>query len=130
MVKKVIYTEEAPKPIGPYSQAIKVGSWLFISGQIPIDPRTGEIVKGSFEDKVKKVLKNIEAIVRAAGGSLRDIVKVTVYLRDIKLFSRFNEVYKEFFKEEPPARVVIEVSALPKDADLEVEAIAYIGGDT
>ncbi len=126
MSKRVIYTDKAPKPVGPYSQAVLVNGWLFIAGQIPLDPSTGRIVEGSFEDKVRRVLENIKAIVEAAGGTLKDIVKVTVYLRDISLFDRFNKVYSEYFSEDPPARVVVEVSRLPKDSDVEVEAIAYI----
>ncbi len=126
MVKEIIYTEKAPKPIGPYSQGIKVGNWLFISGQIPIDPITGQLVKGSFRDKVVRVLENIKAIVEATGGSLENVVKVTVYLRDISKFPEFNEIYAQYFREKPPARVVVEVSNLPKGVDLEVEAIAYI----
>ncbi len=126
-MKKIVYTDKAPKPVGPYSQGILVDKWLFIAGQIPIDPSTNELVKGSFRDAVKRVLENIKAIVEAAGGSLDNIVKVTVYLKDIRLFKEFNEVYKEYFKKEPPARVVIEVANIPLNADLEVEAIAYIG---
>ena len=126
MSKRVIYTDKAPKPVGPYSQAVLVNGWLFIAGQIPLDPSTGRMVEGSFEDKVRRVLENIKAIVEAAGGTLKDIVKVTVYLRDISLFDRFNKVYSEYFSEDPPARVVVEVSRLPKDSDVEVEAIAYI----
>ncbi len=126
MSKRVIYTDKAPKPVGPYSQAVLVNGWLFIAGQIPLDPSTGRMVEGSFEDKVRRVLENIKAIVEAAGGTLKDIVKVTVYLRDISLFDRFNKVYSEYFSEDPPARVVVEVSRLPKDSDIEVEAIAYI----
>ena len=127
MSKKIVFTEKAPKPIGPYSQGVVVNGWLFISGQIPIDPSTGEIVHGSFKEQVVRVLENIKAIVEAAGGTLRNIVKVTVYLRDISKFSEFNEVYSKYFSEEPPARVVVEVSNLPKGVDLEVEAIAFIG---
>ncbi len=126
--KKVIQTNKAPAPVGPYSQAILASGWLFVAGQIPLDPETGEMVKGGFEDKVRRVLDNLKAIVEAAGGSLGDVVKVTVYLRDISLFPRFNQIYAEYFKEKPPARVVVEVSNLPKDADLEVEAVAYLGG--
>ncbi len=126
--KKVIRTENAPAPVGPYSQAILAGGWLYVAGQIPLDPKTGRMVEGSFEEKVRRVLDNLKAIVEAAGGSLDDVVKVTVYLRDINLFSRFNQVYAEYFKENPPARVVVEVSNLPKGADLEVEAVAYLGG--
>lgn len=128
MGKKIVYTDKAPKPVGPYSQGVIAGEWLFIAGQIPIDPSTGRIIEGSFRDKARRVLENVKAVVEAAGGSLDDVVKVTVYLRDIKLFSEFNEVYREYFKENPPARVVVEVSSLPLNADLEVEAIAYIGG--
>lgn len=113
--------------MGPYSQGVVAGGWLYIAGQIPIDPATGRLVEGSFEDKVRRVLENIRAIVEAAGGSLRDVVKVTVYLRDISLFDEFNRVYASYFSEEPPARVVVEVSNLPKGVDLEVEAIAYLG---
>ncbi|ABM80089.1 RidA family protein [Hyperthermus butylicus] len=125
--KQVVRTDKAPAPVGPYSQAILAGGWLFISGQIPIDPSTGEMVEGSFEEKVRRVLENIKAIVEAAGGSLDDIVKVTVYLRDISRFAEFNKIYSEYFRENPPARVVVEVSNLPKNAELEVEAIAYLG---
>ena len=126
--KRVVRTDRAPAPVGPYSQAILAGGWLFISGQIPIDPATGKMVEGSFEEKVRRVLENIKAIVEAAGGTLRDIVKVTVYLKDIRRFEEFNRVYSEYFREDPPARVVVEVSNLPKGAELEVEAIAYLGG--
>jgi 2-iminobutanoate/2-iminopropanoate deaminase len=126
LAKRVVYTDKAPKPVGPYSQAVLVNGWLFIAGQIPLDPATGKMVEGSFEDKARRVLENIKAIVEAAGGSLRDVVKVTVYLRDISLFERFNKVYSEYFSEEPPARVVVEVSNLPKNAEVEVEAVAYI----
>lgn len=123
---KVIYTPEAPKPIGPYSQGVVAGCFLFVSGQIPLDPRTGSMVEGDFKAKVRRVLDNVKAIVEASGGTLRDIVKVTVYLRDIRLFQEFNEVYSQYFPEDPPARAVIEVSSLPRGADVEVEAIAYI----
>ncbi len=125
-MKEVVYTDKAPKPVGPYSQGIKVGNFLFISGQIPIDPITGKLVDGSFEDKVRRVLENIKAIVEAAGGTLDNVVKVTVYLKDISKFQEFNKVYSQYFKEKPPARVVIEVPNLPLNADIEVEAIAYI----
>ena len=125
-MKEVIFTDKAPKPVGPYSQAIKAGDFLFIAGQIPLDPETGTLVEGSFQDKVRRVLENIKAIVEAGGGSLNDIVKVTVYLKDIDKYSEFNEVYSEYFKDSKPSRVVVGVSNLPKGVDLEVEAIAYI----
>lgn len=126
MAKQVVFTEKAPKPVGPYSQGVKAGGFLFVAGQIPIDPSTGRIVEGSFEDKVRRVLENVKAVVEAAGGSLDNVVKVTVYLKDISLFDRFNKVYAEYFPRNPPARVVVEVSNLPKGVELEVEAIAYI----
>ena len=125
-MKEAVYTDRAPRPVGPYSQGILSGELLFISGQIPLDPETGKLVNGSFEDKVRRVMENIKAIVEAAGGSMDDIVKVTVYLRDITRFSEFNKVYSEYFKGVPPARVVVEVSNLPLGAELEVEAIAVI----
>ncbi len=125
--KQAVYTDNAPRPVGPYSQAILAGGCtLYISGQIPLDPVSGELVDGSFEDKVKRVLENIRAIVEAAGGSMSDIVKVTVYLKDIGKFARFNRVYSEYFKTVPPARVVVGVAELPLGAELEVEAIAYL----
>jgi len=126
LAKQVVFTEKAPKPVGPYSQGVKAGGFLFVAGQIPIDPSTDRIVEGSFEDKVRRVLENVKAVVEAAGGSLDNVVKVTVYLKDISLFDRFNKVYAEYFPRNPPARVVVEVSNLPKGVELEVEAIAYI----
>lgn len=123
---KVIYTSNAPKPIGPYSQGVIAGCFLFISGQIPIDPTTGVLVEGDFKDKVRRVLENIKAIVEAAGASLKDVVKVTVYLKNIKAFQDFNEVYVQYFSGNPPARAVVEVSNLPAGADIEVEVIAYV----
>jgi 2-iminobutanoate/2-iminopropanoate deaminase len=125
-VKKVVTTEKAPKPIGPYSQAVCVDGWLYISGQIPIDPSTGSLVAGSFEEQTIRVLENLKAIVEAAGGSLRDVVKVTVFLRDISAFPRFNEVYSKYFSTEPPARSVVEVKNLPRSADVMVEAVAKL----
>ena len=125
--KEAVYTDKAPRPVGPYSQGVLAGGcFLFISGQIPIDPSTGGLVKGDFSEKVRRVLDNVKAIVEAAGGTLDDIVKVNVYLRDIGLFHEFNKVYSEYFKGVPPARAVVEVSNLPLGVELEVEAIAYL----
>jgi 2-iminobutanoate/2-iminopropanoate deaminase len=126
-LKEAVFTDKAPRPVGPYSQAIIAGGFVFVSGQIPLDPATGKLVEGSFEEKARRVMENIKAVLEAAGASMDDIVKVTVYLRDIKLFAEFNRVYAEYFRGPPPARVVVEVSNLPLNADLEVEAIAYIG---
>ena len=125
-MRRVIYTPKAPKPVGPYSQGVIAGNYLFVSGQIPIDPETGEVVKGDFKTQVRRVLENIKAIVEASGASMKDVVKVTVYLKDMNKFREFNEIYKEYFKEEPPARSVVEVSNLPKNVDLEIDAIVYI----
>jgi len=125
MPKKTILTEKAPKPIGPYSQAIKAGPFLFISGQIPIDPSTGEVVKGDIREQTLRVMENIKAILEEAGFTFDDVVKVTVFLKDLSLFSKFNEVYGTFFGNSPPARTTVEVANLPKNVLLEVEAIAY-----
>jgi len=125
-MKKIIYTERAPRPIGPYSQGIVAGCYVFISGQIPIDPLTGNIVDGGFSDRVIRVLENVKVIIESVGGTLNDIVKVTVFLRDIGMFQQFNEIYSKYFKEDPPARTVVEVSNLPRGVDIEMEAIAYI----
>ncbi|MEM3832960.1 MAG: RidA family protein [Thermoprotei archaeon] len=125
-VKKIIFTEKAPKPIGPYSQGVFASSFLFISGQIPIDPVTGQLVEGDFATKVRRVLDNLKNIVEAAGGNLRNIVKVNVYLKDMNKFGEFNSIYSEYFLDSPPARSVVEVSNLPRGVDLEVEAIAFI----
>ncbi len=126
--KEAVFTDKAPRPVGPYSQAVRAGDFLFVSGQIPIDPSSGELVKGDFREAVKRVMENLKAIVEAAGASIDDVVKVTVYIRDISKFHEFNEVYSEYFKGVPPARVVVEVSNLPLNADVEIEAIAYVGG--
>ncbi len=126
-ILKYVYTEEAPKPVGPYSQGVIAGEWLFVSGQIPIDPKTGEVMKDSFKSMARRAIENVLAVVRAAGGDVENIVKVTVYMKDISRFSEFNEVYEEYFKEHKPARAVIGVASLPKGVELEIEAIAYLG---
>uniref|UniRef100_A0A7C1I2A0 RidA family protein n=1 Tax=Fervidicoccus fontis TaxID=683846 RepID=A0A7C1I2A0_9CREN len=125
-MRVALFTERAPRPTGPYNQAVCVDGWLFISGQIPIDPATSVIVGESFEKQVERVLENMKAIIEAAGGSLRDVVKTTVFLKDIKKFGAFNEVYARYFSEDPPARSVIEVSDLPRGVEIEVEAIAKL----
>lgn len=123
---RYVYTERAPKPVGPYSQAVVAGDTVFISGQLPIDPATGELVRTTFKDAVRQALSNLVEIVRAAGGDLENIAKVTVYLKDVTKFSEFNEVYSEFFKYNKPARAVVGVASIPRDADLMVEAVAYL----
>jgi len=123
---KFVFTENAPKPVGPYSQAVGAGNFVFISGQIPLDPKTGHIVGKDIKEQAKKALENIKAIVEAAGGSIKNIIKVNVYIKDINLFGEFNAVYEEFFGEHKPARAVVEVSGIPKGVLVEIEAIAYI----
>ncbi len=121
-----IYTEKAPKPVGPYSQAIKVGNSLLISGQIGIDPSTGKLKK-DFKEQVKQILKNTEEILKAAGFSKNNVVKVTVYLTDLSMFPEFNSVYEDFFKgiEPLPVRVTVGVAELPLSADIEMEFMAF-----
>ncbi|RLE81661.1 MAG: deaminase [Thermoprotei archaeon] len=125
MAKKVVFTEKAPKPIGPYSQAIKVGPFLFGSGQIALDPETGEVVKGGIREQTRRVLENIKAVLEEAGFSLNDVVKVTVFIKDLSLFNEFNEEYGKYFGDKPPARTTVEVAQLPKGVLLEVDFIAY-----
>ncbi len=125
---KKILTDKAPTPVGPYSQGILYGNFLFTAGQIGINPETGKLVEG-FENQVKQCLKNLEAVLNAAGASKCSIVKVTVFLTDISKFSKFNDIYKKFLDGCPvkPARSVVEVSALPLGAEVEVECIAVRG---
>ena len=123
MAKEIISTENAPQAIGPYSQAVKTGNLIFISGQIPLDPKTGNLVEGSIKDETNQVLKNLKSICEAAGYSLDDAVKITIFLTDLANFSVVNDLMKEFFSEPYPARATIEVSALPLGVNVEIEAI-------
>ena len=125
MNKEVIFTEKAPKAIGQYSQAQKVGDLLFTSGQIPLNPSTGELVT-EIKAATKQSLENVKAILEAAGTSLENVVKTVVYIKDMNDFGEVNEVYGEYFKENAPARSCVEVARLPKDALVEIEAIAII----
>ncbi len=118
-----IYTENAPKPVGPYSQAVKVNNMLFISGQIPIKPETGEIIYNDIEKATELTLKNLLNIAEAGGYKLTDFVKLTIYLKNINNFQLVNKVYEKFFSNHKPARVVVEVSNLPKNVDIEIDAI-------
>jgi len=118
-----IVTKNAPQAIGPYSQAIRYGDFLFVSGQIAIDPQTADIIEGDIEAQTGQVLKNIAAIIDAAGMSLQDVVKCTCFLKDMNDFVRFNAVYENYFGESLPARETVEVSRLPKDVQVEVSAI-------
>ena len=123
-VKKILSTQKAPAAIGPYSQAVRFGKFLFISGQIPINPDTNETVNGQIEDQTMQVISNIKAILESAGMDLGDIVKTTLYLKRLEDFDKVNNVYKRYFADNPPARSTVEVSRLPRDADIEIDAIA------
>lgn len=124
-MKKAIATDRAPQAIGPYSQAIQAGNFLFISGQIPLNPEDGTIVSHNIEKQTHQVLKNIEAILTEAGYSLSDVVRTTVFLKDMSDFETVNTIYGQYFKHPFPARCAVEVGRLPKDVKVEIEAIAY-----
>ncbi|MGL1933152.1 MAG: RidA family protein [Desulfotalea sp.] len=124
--KKVIESKDAPGAVGPYSQAMQAGNFLFTSGQLPIDPKTGKIPEGSISVRTHQVFKNLSAVVGAAGATLDDIVKVTVYLADIADFQEVNTVYAEYFKSPFPARSAFQVAALPLGADIEIEAVVIV----
>lgn len=126
-MKKAIHTDRAPKAIGPYSQAIVANGFIFVSGQIPLDPVKGEIVGTTIEEQATQVLKNIQAILEAAGSSMAKVVKATVYLADLNDFSRMNTVYAQFFPEPFPARAAFQVARLPRDVKIEIEVIALAG---
>lgn len=123
-MKQIIQTEQAPKAIGPYSQAIKSNGFVFASGQIPINPETGEFVAGGIAEQTEQVIKNLSRVLEAAGSGLNRIVKTTVFLADMEEFAAMNEVYGRFFSDEPPARATVEASRLPRGARVEIEAIA------
>lgn len=125
-MKQVIHTDKAPAAIGPYSQAIQIGQLLFTSGQVPIDPETGAIVEGGIREQARQSLNNIKAILNAAGTNMGAVVKTTVFLQDMNDFAAMNEVYAQFFQEPYPARSAVQVGRLPKDALVEIEAIAQL----
>ena len=125
-MKQVIHADKAPAAIGPYSQAIQVGQMLFTSGQVPIDPETGAIVEGGIQEQARQSLNNIKAILNAAGTNMGAVVKTTVFLQDMNDFAAMNEVYAQFFQEPYPARSAVQVGRLPKDALVEIEAIAQL----
>jgi 2-iminobutanoate/2-iminopropanoate deaminase len=124
--REQISTDSAPAAIGPYSQAIRTGDLLFVSGQVPLDPASGELVKEDAPGQARRCLQNVAAICEAAGASLENAVRVTVWLTDIHDFEQVNEAYAEFFAADPPARVAVQVGALPKGADVEVDAIVAL----
>lgn len=126
-MKKAICTDNAPRAIGPYAQCVCCGPFLFISGQLPINPATGQIVEGDIQAQTHQSLKNIKSIVESAGGTMDDLVKTTIYLKDLGLFEKVNAVYSQYFSSSFPARTTVEVSRLPKDSEVEIEAMAYLG---
>ena len=123
-MKQAISTNRGPKAIGPYSQAIKANGFLFVSGQIPFDPETNQLIDGDIRAQTERVLQNLKGIVEAAGSSLDRVVKTTVYLKDMSEFAAMNEVYARFFPGDPPARATVEAARLPRDARVEIELIA------
>ena len=126
MSKKIIQSADAPAPIGPYSQAVQAGNMLFVSGQVPIDPATGVLVQTNISEETQQVMKNLGAILQAAGSSFAQVVKCTIFIRDMSQFSAINEAYGKYFSENPPARETVEVSRLPKDVNVEISCIAIV----
>ncbi len=125
-MKETISTEKAPGAIGPYSQAVKAGNMVFCSGQIPIDPTTGEFVSNNVAEQTHQVLTNLSAVLEAAGTSLNNVVKTTVFLADMDDFTAMNEIYAEFFNDNKPARATVQAARLPRDARVEIDCIAII----
>lgn len=126
MARTSVFTDRAPKAIGPYSQAVRVGGTVYLSGQIPLDPKTGELVSGDFNLEARRVFDNLKAVAETAGDGLKDVVRVTIYLTDLGHFPKVNEVMAEYFKEPYPARVTIGVAALPRGARVEIDAVMAV----
>ena len=126
MDKVVIHTTEAPKAIGTYSQGIKSDNFVFTSGQIPINPQSGELIKGDFKSEVKQVLINLNGVLQGGGSSLQQAIKLTVFLTDLSHFAQVNEIFDEFFPDNPPARSAVQVSALPMNARIEIDAVGHV----
>jgi 2-iminobutanoate/2-iminopropanoate deaminase len=124
MSKEIVYSEKAPAPIGPYSQAVKVGNTLYVSGQIPMVPDTGQVIKNDIADATEQVMKNIRAILNEAGMDFSNVVKCSIFVTDIHDFSIVNATYEKYFDSDPPARETVEVNALPKGVDVEISCIA------
>src|SRR5882757_7700030 len=123
MRKQIIMTDEAPKAIGPYSQAVRAGNLVFLSGQVPLDPRTGEVLLGSIADQTTRVMENLGAVLRASGAGFQEVVRSTIYLTNLADFAKVNEVYGSYFSSEPPARATVQVAALPRGASVEIDMI-------
>ena len=127
-MRKSVHSDEAPKAIGPYSQAIQAGNLLFCSGQIPLDPKSGEMVGASdVKEQTRRVMQNLQAVLQAGGASFATVVKTTIYLKDLADFGAVNEIYGSYFKESPPARATVQVAGLPRGALVEIDAIATVG---
>jgi 2-iminobutanoate/2-iminopropanoate deaminase len=126
MTKEIVLTNDAPQPIGPYSQAVKYGNLIFTSGQIAINPKNSQIEETTIEGQTKQVLINLKAVLEKAGTGMNNIIKTTVFLKDMNDFPAMNKIYGEFFEKEPPARSAVEVARLPKDVKIEIEAIAFL----
>ena len=126
MKKKIVHTDDAPAAVGPYSQAVKIGKLVYTAGQIPLDPATGKMVEGDVQAQTDQVLQNLQAVLEAAGSSLSNVVKTTVFLQDMADFAAMNEVYGRYFDKKPPARSAVEVAALPLGAQVEIEAVALV----
>ncbi len=126
MQKEVISTDKSPEAIGPYSQAVRFGNLMFISGQIPINPEIGEIASGNIKNQAEQVLENLKNILEAGGSSLQKVLRTTIYLTDIEDYTIVNETYAQYFESHPPARSTVQVSRLPKDVLIEIDAIAFI----
>lgn len=126
MAHEIIGTPRAPAPVGPYSQAVKAGGFLFVSGQIPIDPESGEVIAGGVKEQTERVIGNLRAVVEAGGATLEDAVKVVVYLKDLGDFEGMNEVYARHFSAARPARACVEVSRIPKDVLVEMDAVVHL----
>ncbi len=125
-MREVILTDRGPKPIGPYSQAVRANGFLYLSGQVALDPKTGEMTGADIQQQTERVLENVKGILEAAGSSLHHVVKTTVFLKDMNEFAAMNEVYGKYFTPAPPARSTVQVSRLPKDALVEIEVIAAV----
>jgi len=126
-MKQIITTDHAPKAIGPYSQAVVWNGMAFLSGQIPLDPATGQIVEGDIAAQTERVLENMKAVLAASGSSMEQVLRTTVFLKDLGEFARMNEVYGRYFPKDPPARSTVEVARLPRDVRVEIDVIASVG---
>lgn len=127
MAKTIIYSKEAPEPIGPYSQATKAGGFIFISGQIAIDASSGNLVTENIDKETEQVMKNLATILKEAGSDFSQVVKSSIFLKDMNNFPKVNAIYGKYFATEPPARETVEVSRLPKDVNVEISCIAFVG---